>query len=535
MSEVKCGEAIVSLLKDYGIDTAFGIPGVHTIEMYRNLDANGMRHVLVRHEQGAGFMADGYARATGRPAACFLISGPGLTNASTPIAQAYSDSVPMVIIATTNLRSEIGKGWGPFHELRNQRLIAEQFCAFAGRALSPSDIPDLMAQAFAAMHSGRPRPVYIEIPRDILSELATGDWTARVPAPRPAPRPDQTSAAATALAGAKRPLIMVGAGAAEAGPEITELTERLGATVVSSFCGKGVVDEEHDNVLGACLSMPEARGLASRADVILAIGTELSTVDASNQTLEFNGTLIRVDIDPRKMSDRYRTDIAIIADARLSAEALNTALDQHDVSGAGQDWAKARDSAKAALDRFGAPRSKEHRAVLDAIKRAVPKDAILVGDMTQLVYTGNHFYPTNAPRQWLHPASFATLGYALPTAIGAQIAAPGRAVVSLAGDCGFQFTCQELGTAAEEKLPIVQILWNNEALGEIRDAMIGAQIAPVEVKGLNPDFAALAEAYHWTARRAGSLAELEEMIKTALKGDGPTLIEVREGEGDWAL
>ena len=531
MAHIKCGEAIVRLLAAYGIDTALGIPGVHTIEMYRNFEATGMRHVLVRHEQGAGFMADGYARATGRPAACFLISGPGLTNAATPIAQAYSDSVPMVVIATTNLRHEIGKGWGPFHELRNQRLIAEQFCAFAGQALAPEDIPDIMAQAFAAMHSGRPRPVYIEIPRDILSEPATGDWSVRTPAPRPAPRQDQIEDAAALIARSKRPLVLVGAGAADASAPLTALTEKLDATVITSFCGKGVVDENHDNVLGACLSMPEARALVSQADTILAIGTELSTVDASNQTLEFSGNLIRVDIDPRKMSDRYAADLPIIADAGIAAEALLAALPETTPSD--PDWRISREAAKAALERFGAPRSGEHRSVLRAIKRAVPNDAILVGDMTQLAYSANHFYPTNGPRQWLHPASFATLGYALPTAIGAKVAMPERAVISMSGDCGFQFTCQELATAAELKMPLVQIIWNNEALGEIRDAMIGAQIAPVEVQGLNPDFAALAEAYHWTARRASSLAELEDMIMRGLAADGPTLIEVREGAGDW--
>lgn len=534
MTQMKCGEAIVRLLKAYGIDTAFGIPGVHTIEMYRNLDATGMRHVLVRHEQGAGFMADGYARASGKPAACFLISGPGLTNAATPIAQAYSDSVPMVVIATTNLRSEIGKGWGPFHELRNQRLIAEQFCCYAGQALSPEDIPDIMAQAFAAMQSGRPRPVYIEIPRDILSEPAGGDWTPRPPAPLPAPDPALVQEAAELLAAAERPLILTGAGASEASEALTALTETLGATLISSFCGKGIVDEAHPNVLGACLSMPDARALVRKADVVLAIGTELSTVDASNNTLDITGKMIRVDVDARKLSDRYVSDVGLVADAALTAQALLHAVADLAHPNAAPQWAEDRAAAKAALDLFGAPRAREHRAVLDAIKRAVPTDAIVVGDMTQLAYTGNHFYPANHPRQWLHPASYATLGYALPTAIGAQIAAPGRAVISLAGDCGFQFTCQELATAAEQKLPIVQILWNNEALGEIRDAMISAQIAPVEVNGLNPDFAALAEAYHWNALRAGTLADLEDMIRTALAGDGPTLIEVREGAGDWA-
>lgn len=534
MGQPNCGQAVVELLENYGIDTAFGIPGVHTIEFYRGLGDRTINHVLTRHEQGAGFMADGYARVTGKPAACFLISGPGLTNAATPIAQAYSDSQPMVVVATTNTRREIGKGWGPFHELRNQRLIAEQFCSYAGQALSAEDIPEIVAQAFAAMESGRPRPVYIEIPRDILSEPAVGDWTPRRIGARPGPRKELIAKAAGLLAGAERPLILTGAGANEASNAVTELVGMLDATVVSSFCGKGVVAESHPNVLGAALSMPEARNLVEQADVCLAIGTELSTVDASNQTLSFGGKLIRVDIDPKKMADRYSADVAIVADAKLSAQALVSCLKDQAITGADASWKQQLQKMKAKLDVFGSPKSREHRKVLDCLRDVLPDEGVVVGDMTQLAYTGNHFYRTEQPRTWLHPASYATLGYALPTAIGAKVAAPNKPVVSLAGDCGFLFTCQEMATAADRKIPIVQILWNNEALGEIRDAMIGSQIAPVEVNGLNPDYLSMARSFHWHAEAATSLDHLADQIKTGLAAEMPTLIEVREGGGDWA-
>ncbi len=534
MERQKCGQALVSLLEAYGIDTAFGIPGVHTIELYRSLKERSLRHVLSRHEQGAGFMADGFARATGRPAACFLISGPGLTNAATPIAQAYSDSQPMMVVASTNTRREIGKGWGPFHELRNQRLIAEQFCAYAGQALGPEDIPDVVAQAFAAMTSGRPRPVYIEVPRDVLAEPATGDWSLRPLAPRPAPRAEQIAEAAHLLAQAERPLILVGAGAADAAAAIRGLVDRTGAAVITSFCGKGVVPESHPGVLGAALSMPQARAFVAAADVILAIGTELSTVDASNQDLRFDGRLIRVDVDSKKMSDRYATDIPILADAKVAAEALQAALRERSVSGASADWAAELERLKSQFANFGAPLAMEHRAVLTALRHALPDDAVVVGDMTQLAYTGNHAFPVERPRSWLHPASFATLGYALPTAIGAKIGCPDRPVVSIAGDYGFLFTCQEMATAAERGLPIVQILWNNNALGEIRDAMVSAQIEPVEVQGRNPDFLAMARAFDWQAERARDLDHLTRLVAAAILAAGPTLIEVNQGSGDWA-
>lgn len=534
MSQPNCGQAIVELLEAYGIDTAFGIPGVHTIEFYRGLGDRSINHILTRHEQGAGFMADGYARVTGRAAACFLISGPGLTNAATPIAQAYSDSQPMVVVATTNTRREIGKGWGPFHELRNQRLIAEQFCAYSGQALSAEDIPEIVAQAFAAMESGRPRPVYIEIPRDILSEPAVGDWTPRQTGERPGPRMELVSDAVDILSNAERPLVLVGAGAVEASESLTSIVNLLEAPVLSSFCGKGVVAESNNNVLGAALSMPEARTFVEKADVCLAIGTELSTVDASNQTLSFGGKLIRIDIDPKKMSDRYPADIAIVADACLTAQSLLAGLNSRALGGATSAWKSEFAKLKKKFDAFGSPKSGEHRKVLDCLRDVLPDDGVVVGDMTQLAYTGNHFYRTERPRTWLHPASFATLGYAMPTAIGAKIAAPEKPVVSLAGDCGFLFTCQEMATAADRKIPIVQILWNNEALGEIRDAMIGSQIAPVEVNGLNPDYLAMAKSFHWNADTATSLDHLADQIKAGLVADMPTLIEVREGGGDWA-
>jgi 5-guanidino-2-oxopentanoate decarboxylase len=534
MGKRNCGQALVALLKSYGIDMAFGIPGVHTIELYRGFDQQGITHILPRHEQGAGFMADGYARASGRPAACFLISGPGLTNASTAIAQAYADSQPMVVIATTLNRCELGKGWAPFHELRNQRLIAEQFCSYAGQVLAPGDIPDIVAQAIATMQGGRPRPVYIEIPRDILAEPATGDWIARPPVLRPAPVAAQVDEAAAMLAAATRPVLLIGAGAVEASAALRSITERTKAAVITSFCGKGIVAESHPCVIGAALAMAQARDLVADADVVMAIGTELSTTDSYEATLRFEGKLIRVDIDPRKTSDRYRADLPIVGDAALFATALDQRLAGLAVAGASADWTAQIADVKQAFVRFGSARSTEHPKVLDAIRRALPDDAIVVSDMTQIAYSGNHCFRVEQPRTWLHPAAYATLGYALPAALGAKLAMPDRAVVSISGDAGFLFTCQEMATAAERNIPIVQVVWRNDSLGEIDKAMTNAQISPVEVDLKNPDFVALARSFHWVGEHAHSLKDLTEKIERAIASAMPTLIEVREGAGDWA-
>ena len=531
-----CGQATVALLEDYGIDTAFGIPGVHTIEFYRGLGERNLRHVLTRHEQGAGFMADGYARATGRPAACLLITGPGVTNAATAIAQAYSDSQPMMVVSSHNLRREIGKGWGPFHEVPNQNRITEQMTALTGTAMTPDDVPELMAQAWSVMMSGRPRPVHIEIPRDVLAEPVNARWTAATAVARPGANSALIQQAAAALASATRPVILAGGGASDASETVRKLAELLGAPVATSFAGKGIYPEDDPLALGATLCLAPVRDFVAKADMVLAVGTELSNVDASNQRLTIGGKLIRVDIDPRKMNDFYPADIAITADAGSALDELFQAL--------GEEPAAARvDRAtiinevralRAETTSFGGSRAPEHRAVMKTLGASLPDDTIFVGDMTQLAYTANVTFNRHHPRTWLHPAAYATLGFALPAAIGASLGRPGTPVVSIAGDCGFQFTCQEMGVASELKLPIIQILWNNQALGEIRDAMAGGDIEPVEVTGLNPDFQGLARAYCWHTERAESLDGLAESVAAAAARQGPSLIEVSEGGGDWA-
>ena len=531
-----CGQATVALLEDYGIDTAFGIPGVHTIEFYRGLGERRLRHVLTRHEQGAGFMADGYARTTGRPAACLLITGPGVTNAATPIAQAYSDSQPMVVVSSHNLRREIGKGWGPFHEVPNQNRITEQMTAFTGTAMTPDDVPELMAQAWTVMMSGRPRPVHIEIPRDVLAEPVSERWQAATTVARPGANRALLQQAVAMLASATRPVILAGGGVSDAAEAVRKLADLLGAPVATSFAGKGIYPEDEPLALGATLCLAPVRDFIAKADVVLAVGTELSNVDASNQRLTFGGKLIRIDIDPRKMNDFYPADIAITADAGSALDDLIQAFSDEPASTRADRATTVSEvrALRSEAESFGGSRAPEHRAVMETLGASLPDDTIFVGDMTQLAYTANVTFDRRHPRTWLHPAAYATLGFALPAAIGASLGRPGAPVLSIAGDCGFQFTCQEMGVAAELKLPIIQILWNNQALGEIRDAMAGDDIEPVEITGLNPDFLGLARAYHWYAARVESLDGLAQCVVAAASRQGPTLIEVGEGAGDWA-
>ena len=529
MSDTRtCGQAIAALLEDYGVDTVFGIPGVHTLELYRGLAASGIRHVLVRHEQGAGFMADGFARASGRPGVCILITGPGVTNAATPMGQAYSDSVPMLVISSVNATGDLGRGHGMLHEITDQRAASAPLTAFSGTAHTAADIPELVGHAFGIFAGRRPRPVHIEVPLDVLMAPAAGDWSVRAAGAPPAPDAEGVAAAVRLLAGAERPAIVAGGGARSAGPSVRRIAEALGATVMTTVAGKGIVPDSHPLSFGSCMTTSAGREALADADAVLAIGTELSATDHYVDRLPLPDALIRVDIDAGRTGDpRYPAAVAIHADAAATAAALAAALEdmaldrQHD----------AAEARVATLRRNLAGRNHplhlRHKKVLDVLRAALPEDGVVASDMTQIAYTGLNTFPTERPDTWFHPSGYGTLGYALPAAIGAKLALPDRAVVALAGDAGFLFTVQELATAAELGLPVAVLLWNNDALGQIRDDMVADGIPEIGVVPRNPDFQTIGRAFGCHTARPDGLDELGAALGEAFGADGPTLIEMR--------
>ena len=326
-----CGEALMHLLGDYGVDAVFGIPGEHTLELYRGIENSSVRHVLTRHEQGAGFMADGYGRVTGKPGVCTLITGPGVTNCTTPLAQAYADSVPMLLISSANRSESLGKGWGCLHEITDQCAVTAPLTAFSALVRTPEDIPELIAQAFTVFHSRRPRPVHISVPLDLLGLPVEGGWTARVPPQRPVAPPASIDSAATLLAAARRPMILVGGGAQDAGDCVRRLCERLDAAVISSNAGKGVVPESHPLSLGGGLITKAVRDFLETADVVLSIGCEISETDSFEDYLTINGKLIRIDLDPSKFNDLYPATVAVQGDAGPSVEAIVRSLERRPV------------------------------------------------------------------------------------------------------------------------------------------------------------------------------------------------------------
>lgn len=523
-----CGEQLMSLLTSYGVDTVFGIPGVHTLELYRGLAKSGIRHIGVRHEQGAGFMADGYARISGRPGVCVLITGPGVTNAATAIAEAYADSSRVLMISSVNAIADLGMGRGHLHEIRSQEAATAPLTGFSATALSLEEVPELVARAFAQLYSGRPRPAHIALPIDLLGRPAGFSTAARLVPTPPAPGEAHVAQAAELMRKARRPVMIVGGGAVDAAADTTRLAERLGAGVILTRAGKGIVPAAHDLNLGATLTRPATRAILKSADLVVAIGTELAPADHWVERLELGGKLIRIDVDPENLVRDYPPAAALLGDAGAAARMLLQALGPKPNAPAGFDGGDTLSRTRRENVAVLTAKQRKHAAILDLLAEMLPEDGFVAADSTQLAYTGNAYFPCHRPRSWFFPVGYGTLGFALPAAIGAKLAAPQRPGAVIVGDGGFLFTVQELATAVELRLPLAILLWNNDAYGQIRDDMIETGIPALGVGLQNPDFLALARAFGCHAVRPDSLTALRGALGAAFAADLPTVIELRE-------
>ena len=526
-----CGEALMQLLAAYGVTTVFGIPGEHTLELYRGIENSGLRAVTPRNEQGASLMADGYARASGKPGVCTLITGPGVTNAATGIGQAYADSIPLLVISSANDRASLGRGWGRLHETTDLCAITRPITAFSEMVLNPVELPGLVAQAFAIFASQRPRPVHIAIPLDVLEMPVDEQWQAQ-PSPRlPTPALFEINAAAELLVQAKKTVIVVGGGAQMAAAGITALAERLNAGVIASNAGKGVVSDRNPLSLGGGIISPAIQQYLAEADVVLAIGTELAEADSFVYDLKINGKLIRVDIDPARFRDAFPADVEVLGDARVASQQLMTVLDGRDLKTSQRDTLGELERLRARQASEFSAIERQHVVLLDALRKLLPDDAVVFGDITQLVYTGTAAMKTWQPRTWFYPAGFGTLGCAFPGAIGCKLALPDRTAIALVGDGGFMFTLNELATAVEEKLSIPVIIWHNHGYAMIRDGMVKRGIAEIGVHPQAPDFIKLAEAFGCPGIAINSLEELQQAMHDAMQHAGPSLLVVNQDDG----
>lgn len=520
-----CGQAAIALLERYGVDTVFGIPGVHTLEFYRGLATSKIRHIAVRHEQGAGFMADGYARASGRPGVCVLISGPGLTNAATPIGQAFSDSVPMLVLSSVNATGDLGKGRGRLHEITSQQAAIAPLTAFSRTIYEAEELPAAYADAYRVFEAGRPRPVHIEVPLDVLAGPAPQLSDRPAIEKPPAPDPALIAKAAALISKARRPIIVAGGGIVDHGRSLTRLAEHIGAAVITTIAAKGTIPDSHPLFVGATLSLPQTQEFLRSADLVIAVGTELGgEADAWIDRLPIEGKLIRIDIDPGALTRDYPPEVAILADGGATLGALAIAVGDSRSQISPDEIANLREEVRNSLPAL----QRKHMRVLNALRESLPADGIVATDMTQIAYSGSYFFPCDRPRCWFHPVGYGTLGYGLPAAIGAKLALPQRATVALVGDGGLLFTVQELATAVELALPIAIVLWNNDALAQIAEGMNERGIPEIGVRPRNPDFIKMAQAFGCRTAQPKSLEAFKVDLDTAFRADGPTLIEVRE-------
>jgi len=519
------GEALIHLLEAHGVDTVFGIPGVHTIELYRGLAASKIRHVTPRHEQGAAFMADGYARASGKPGVAFVITGPGLTNAITAMAQARADSIPMLVISGVNRLDTLGKGLGYLHELPDQRGMMEKFALFSHRIESGAELPAVLARAFRLFATVRPGPVHIEIPLDVMGRPA-GDVAAQpLAAAPPLPDPAQLARAVELIGTATRPLILAGGGAKRAGAELKTLAERLDAPVVTTANARGLL---HDHPLGlhTSPSLKSVRALMADADLVIAAGTEFGPTDYdmyADGGFVAPKTLVRIDIDTAQLA-RHPATVAITGDSGAVLAALLRELGNGPAAG-GEGAARAAQAREATWVEIGPMMQGQVRAV-EAIRDALP-GSLIVGDSTQPVYAANLWYDHDRLGGWFNAATgYGALGYGPAAAIGAAVARPDLPVVCLTGDGGFQFTLPEIAVATEHRLGVIFVVWNNRGYREIETSMRDAGVEPVGVSPAPPDFIKLADAYGIPAERIVSPDALGDALRRARAGGGPRLIEI---------
>lgn len=529
-SKVTCGEALIALLEQRGVELVFGIPGVHTLEPYRGLAHSSIRHVTPRHEQGAVFAADGYARVSRKPGVCLLITGPGVTNAATAIASAYHDSQPLLVISSATATADAGRGRGPLHDLPDQQAFMASITARSETVGSAQELPGAVERAFAALDAPRPRPVHIGLPIDVLDQPWPGH-EAQQSTPVAVPTTDAADLdrAAALLADADAPMILLGGGAIDAGEPAARISAAIGAPIATTINGKGAVDERHPASVGATLTLQPVFGSLESADAVLAVGTELSKVDFYYQPElpRFAGRLIRVDADPSQLDSGRPATLGLAGDAGAILCALADRLEPiANGSGGDKRQAAAARAAKLRAELEWWPGAHELFGVLDAMSEALPPNPIIAADSTQLAYVANIYLPVSAPRSYLCPAGFGTLGPALPMAIGAQLAAPERPVVCLVGDGGLLFTVQELATAAELRLPLAIVLWQNHGYGEIRDSMDRAHVPHIGTQATAHDYVRIAEGFGCRAVRVAAPEAIGAALRTALGGDRPTLIEV---------
>lgn len=525
MTTMTGGEAVVRTLHEHGVDTLFCLPGVQNDWLFNALYDDGkMRIIHTRHEQGAGYMALGYAMATGGVGVYSVVPGPGFLNASAALATAYGLNARVLCLSGQIPSTDIGRDFGHLHEIPDQMSIMRSLTKWSERTNHASEIPATLGQAFKQLSSGRPRPVGVEIPMDVLAQKAAVDEPIAHNDPHHPPVDTALlEQAAELLANAKQPMIFVGSGALEMSSQVRALSDILQAPVVSYRTGKGIQDERHY----LALQQPPAREYWANADVVIALGSQMR-VPLQRWATDHRPKIIRIDVDPTTHRRFTNPDVAITARLEDALPSLIAAVDTRN---------PARESREAELSDLRGRWADEvsvlepQLSYLAAIRDAIGEEGVFVDELTQVGFASRIAWQTYAPRTYITTGYQGTLGYGFPTALGVKVARPDIPVVSITGDGGFMFCVQELATAVQHQIPVIVVLFNNNQYGNIQQMQkvdYGGKVIASDL--VNPDFIELAKAHGANGIRVDGPQALREAIIASLDVTGPTIIEVPVGD-----
>lgn len=523
MPELTGGGAIIKSLLKHDIDTIFGLPGGQTYELFDAIyqEDGAIQVINARHEQGVAYMAYGYARSTGRTGVYSVVPGPGVLNTTSALCTAYSTNAPVMCIAGQIPSEWIDKGVGFLHEIPDQLGILRHLTKWAARIDSPAQAPALVNRAFKELRTGRTRPVALEMAMDVMANKENVDLIE--PDEDSAPLeadPELIEEAARLLGQALNPLIIIGGGAVDASEELLIIAQALQAPVTTLWSGKGIIDERHY----LSLPYPAGHGRWRSADVVLAIGTRLKFPQLY-WGLDDEIKIIRIDIDDQEIQRIAKPEIGIVADAKAALLQLIPALEQHNSKR--QSREEELTNLKQALFSELEEKVGVQMGILKVIREELPEDGFFVDEVTQVGYASWFGFPVYAPRHFITSSYQGNLGYGYATALGVQVANPGKKVVALAGDGGFMYQSQELATAVRYGLDVVSIVFNNNSYGNVkRDQqqkfnghVIGSELT-------NPDFIRYAESFGARAYRSRDPKQLRQALQDAFKQKGPSVIEM---------
>ena len=519
------GRAVAAALRAEGVEHVFGIVGTHNCPLFDGVYHEPSIHaVTVRHEQGATLMAAGYARASDKIAACFVVPGPGLTNALTGMGMAFSESAPMLVFGGQNALSQLEREGDHFHELHNSLAVAGSVSGYVTRVASTADVPGVVREALRTMRSGRPRPAYIEVPLDVQVGSAEVSLLPPEVFHRPAGEPQAIGRAVDALRSAKRPFILAGGGVASAGGSaaLTAVAEALGAPVVTSVFARGAISDRHPLALGDGWGRLDLYDeLLNSADLVLIVGSRIDVVSDWNLGAKYPSRIVQIDIDPKVIGRRRPVEAAVVGDAALVLAALGRELGD-DRRAPWFDVADFRARKRVRMQERAGPALQ----VIEDLRAVGSDDTIFVDDLTLVGYWMPVLMDVYQARTLIHPGTFGTLGYALPAAIGARLACPRQPVVAISGDGGFLFTLQELSTAVTEKLDLVLLVFNDNAYGAIKvyqDRVFGGRHIGTQLA--NPDIVMLARAFGCQSERIEA-GQVGAAVKRAQQAGGVWVFEV---------